>query len=181
MGRPFRILLNNTKVYSCASCRTHLACQDELVSKQFHSKSGRAYLFNSACNTTTGPQEERMMTTGMHIVCDVYCVECMACVGWQYLFAYEKSQKYKEGKVVLERLMLVDFERTSQPAPASLRSAGSSPQGSAMLASRSPSSDAGSMGSGGSGRGAYALVVGAGAPPGHPCWGDYTSDEDDAV
>jgi hypothetical protein len=31
----------------------------------------------------------------------------------QYICAYEKSQKYKEGKVILERALVVDFDKTS--------------------------------------------------------------------
>lgn len=53
------------------------------------------------------------MTTGMHVVCDVFCLGCMACLGWQYVCAFEKSQKYKEGKVILERACVVDYDRSS--------------------------------------------------------------------
>jgi len=31
---------------------------------------------------------------------DVFCVSCANCVGWRYEFAFEKSQKYKENKVL---------------------------------------------------------------------------------
>jgi hypothetical protein len=36
--------------------------------RQFHSKLGRAYLFDDVVNVVAGPLEERLMTTGMHIV-----------------------------------------------------------------------------------------------------------------
>lgn len=42
------------------------------------------------------------MTTGMHTVSDIYCNCCHQIVGWKYERAYEKSQKYKEGKFILE-------------------------------------------------------------------------------
>mmetsp|Transcript_22170 Transcript_22170/g.37885 ORF Transcript_22170/g.37885 Transcript_22170/m.37885 type:complete len:163 (+) Transcript_22170:163-651(+) len=113
MGRPFRLLLNDEKVYACGNCRTHLAAGEQLASKHFHAKSGRAYLFHNTCNTTGGPHEQRMMTTGKHIVCDLYCQECSTCVGWQYVFAFEESQKYKTGMCVLERAIIVDFDKTS--------------------------------------------------------------------
>jgi DNA-directed RNA polymerase subunit N (RpoN/RPB10) len=43
-----------------------------------------------------------MMITGLHNVVDIFCVGCGSNVGWKYEFAHEKSQKYKEGKSVLE-------------------------------------------------------------------------------
>eukprot|EP01147_Barroeca_monosierra_P009079 gene9079-10351_t len=46
MGKLFREFLNNSSIYSCISCHTHLAAEDALVSKAFHGRLGRAYLFN---------------------------------------------------------------------------------------------------------------------------------------
>ncbi|KAG2429744.1 hypothetical protein HXX76_010528 [Chlamydomonas incerta] len=108
MGRPFYEWLEG-RCYACKMCHCNLAAATELVSRQFHSKHGRAYLFNTAVNLSTGPREERMMTTGLHVVCDVYCSKCQWPVGWKYELAYEKSQKYKEGKVILERASVVDI------------------------------------------------------------------------
>ena len=41
--------------------------------------------------------------TGLHTVCDVFCVKCHALLGWTYLEAVQESEKYKIGKFVLER------------------------------------------------------------------------------
>ncbi|PIA59366.1 hypothetical protein AQUCO_00400328v1 [Aquilegia coerulea] len=54
-------------------------------------------------NVTEGEKEERMMMTGLHTVADIFCVGCGSIVGWKYEAAHEKSQKYKEGKFILER------------------------------------------------------------------------------
>ncbi|KAG6578446.1 putative zinc metalloprotease EGY2, chloroplastic, partial [Cucurbita argyrosperma subsp. sororia] len=54
-------------------------------------------------NVSIGVKETRMMMTGMHTVADIFCVGCGSIVGWTYETAFEKSQKYKEGKSVLER------------------------------------------------------------------------------
>ncbi|GLC77228.1 hypothetical protein PLESTF_001901300 [Pleodorina starrii] len=83
MGRPFYEWLEG-RCYACKMCHCNLAAASELVSRQFHSKHGRAYLFNTAVNLAAGPKEERMMTTGLHVVCDVYCSKCMWPVGWRY-------------------------------------------------------------------------------------------------
>lgn len=66
------------------------------------------------------------MTTGNHTVRDIYCVKCGETLGWKYVCrsfcffvvsnssvqdrAYEQSQKYKEGKYILERNLLVDVQ-----------------------------------------------------------------------
>lgn len=54
-------------------------------------------------NITAGRSEERLMITGLHTVADIFCVNCGSNVGWKYEAAHEKSQKYKEGKFILER------------------------------------------------------------------------------
>jgi hypothetical protein len=118
--------------------------------QHFHSKNGKAYLFQGVTNVFSGPLEERLMTTGVHVVADINCTKCLHCVGWRYVSAargtpsrlyartanfcchslpctcgaplisllylqesaYEESQKYKEGKFILERAKLVDVNRS---------------------------------------------------------------------
>ncbi|XP_016701722.1 protein yippee-like At5g53940 isoform X1 [Gossypium hirsutum] len=109
MGRIFVVELDG-RSYRCKFCRTHLALPDDLVSRSFHCRRGKAYLFNNAIpfsrvNITVGALEERVMLSGMHTVADIFCCCCGQIVGWKYEAAHEKSQKYKEGKFVLERLV----------------------------------------------------------------------------
>ncbi|KAA3467681.1 protein yippee-like isoform X5 [Gossypium australe] len=122
MGRIFVVELDG-RSYRCKFCRTHLALPDDLVSRvptfiffslsplcfwSFHCRRGKAYLFNNAVNITVGALEERVMLSGMHTVADIFCCCCGQIVGWKYEAAHEKSQKYKEGKFVLERGRIVD-------------------------------------------------------------------------
>ncbi|CAK9189918.1 unnamed protein product [Sphagnum troendelagicum] len=107
MGRLYLIQLDGP-IYSCKHCHSHLANCDELLSKSFHCRHGKAYLFNNVVNVSVGPQEDRMMTSGRHTVADIYCNCCQQLVGWKYESAYEKSQKYKEGKFILERAKMID-------------------------------------------------------------------------
>ncbi|KAK3020665.1 hypothetical protein RJ639_046258, partial [Escallonia herrerae] len=102
MGRIFSVNLEG-KIYSCKHCRTHIALMDDIVSKSFHCRHGKAYLFSKVVNVTVGTKEERMMMTGLHTVADIFCVRCGSIVGWTYETAHQKDQKYKEGKSVLER------------------------------------------------------------------------------
>ncbi|GER50957.1 protein yippee-like [Striga asiatica] len=105
MGRVFALTLEGL-IYSCKHCGTHLAHSDDIVSKSFHCRHGKAYLFSNVVNVTLGEKEERLMMTGSHIVADIFCVRCGSIVGWKYEVAHEKSQKYKEGKSVLERFKI---------------------------------------------------------------------------
>ncbi|KAF6206129.1 hypothetical protein GE061_017354 [Apolygus lucorum] len=82
--------------------RAHLANHDELISKSFQGSQGRAYLFNSVVNVGCGPAEERVLLTGLHAVADIYCECCKTTLGWKYEHAFESSQKYKEGKYIIE-------------------------------------------------------------------------------
>lgn len=55
------------------------------VLQQFHSKNGPAWLFQACVNVLSGPKEERLMTTGMHVVADISCAKCLNVVGWKYV------------------------------------------------------------------------------------------------
>uniref|UniRef100_A0A7N0T335 Protein yippee-like n=2 Tax=Kalanchoe fedtschenkoi TaxID=63787 RepID=A0A7N0T335_KALFE len=108
MGRVFVISLDGLgHFYSCKYCRTHLALVDDLLSKSFYCRHGKAYLFDKCVNVTLGEKEDRMMITGLHTVVDIFCVDCGALLGWKYEAAYDKNQKYKEGKFILERFQVV--------------------------------------------------------------------------
>ncbi|RRT41349.1 hypothetical protein B296_00050331 [Ensete ventricosum] len=66
MGLLFLESLPGPKVFKCGRCKVDLASHDAIISKDFHGRHGRAYLFRN----------EK---------------------------AYEESQKYKEGKYILEK------------------------------------------------------------------------------
>lgn len=103
MVKTFQAYLPPTnRTYSCVHCRAHLASHDELISKSFQGSQGRAYLFNSVVNVACGQAEERVLLTGLHAVADIYCECCKTPLGWKYEHAFESSQKYKEGKYIIE-------------------------------------------------------------------------------
>ena len=81
---------------------------------------GRAYLFDQCVNIVTGPPEDRILITGLHSVCDINCKRCDTLVGWTYAKAYEPSQKYKEGKFIIEKINLhleeSDYYDVDRPA-----------------------------------------------------------------
>lgn len=60
------VQIQGPRVYSCSKCRTHLAMYDDIMSKSFHGRNGRAFLFHKAFNVKLGPKESRMLMTGVH-------------------------------------------------------------------------------------------------------------------
>jgi hypothetical protein len=67
---------------------------------------GRAYLFDQCVNIVLSQPEDRFLITGLHTVCDISCKRCQTLIGWTYAKAYEPSQKYKEGKFIIEKINL---------------------------------------------------------------------------
>lgn len=74
--------------------------------QSFRGQHGKAYLFDKVVNIIASEQIERTMTTGRHVVRDISCRQCRTVVGWKYERAYEGSEKYKEGKFILEAELL---------------------------------------------------------------------------
>jgi hypothetical protein len=89
----------------CSGC--DLALHDELISKAFTGRRGRAWLFNSIINVQHGESQDRQLTTGLHTVSDISCNNCESCIGWYYNEAHELSQKYKEGKYIVEKMAMI--------------------------------------------------------------------------
>ncbi|KAF2484237.1 Yippee/Mis18 [Neohortaea acidophila] len=106
MGLIYNVYLTSPKIYGCKTCKTHLADHDEIISRNFRGQHGKAFLFNSVVNIAEGPAGERNMTTGKHVVRDISCRQCREVVGWKYDRAFESSEKYKEGKFILEQELL---------------------------------------------------------------------------
>eukprot|EP01121_Diplochlamys_sp_Union-15-3_P022832 TRINITY_DN9841_c0_g1_i1.p1 TRINITY_DN9841_c0_g1~~TRINITY_DN9841_c0_g1_i1.p1 ORF type:complete len:115 (-),score=12.10 TRINITY_DN9841_c0_g1_i1:38-382(-) len=103
MGRLFLNYLSGDRIYSCKYCDSHLANRDDIISKAFQGRYGKASLFRTCINVTSGNVEERTLRTGLHKVADIYCVNCQELLGWKYEFAFEITEKYKEGKYILEK------------------------------------------------------------------------------
>jgi len=111
MGMTFRRYLDGgSRIYGCSQCKTHLASLNNMMSKAFTGQHGRAYLFDTVVNIVEGEECNRTMTTGQHTVRDISCIKCDAVLGWKYELAQEPSQKYKEGKFILERNLLCDVQ-----------------------------------------------------------------------
>ena len=103
----YKKFLKGEKIYACSNCHCHLAYHEDIISKSFQGRHGRAYLFETIVNFFLGEPEDRTLITGVHTVCDVFCVSCQTVLGWKYEDAKEESQKYKVGKFIVEKVYLV--------------------------------------------------------------------------
>jgi len=66
---------------------------------------------NNVVNISLGPREDRMLLTGLHTVADIYCTVCNNNLGWKYEMAFETTQKYKEGKFIIEKARVVKVDQ----------------------------------------------------------------------
>jgi len=117
MGRIYLEHFGGAKLFVCGQCDTFLTNRGELISSRFTGATGRAYLFGKVVNLNYSETQDRMMLTGRHIVRDVTCKKCEAKLGWMYEFATEDGQRYKEGRVILERAMVTEIDGIEELEP----------------------------------------------------------------
>ncbi|KAE9410784.1 yippee-domain-containing protein [Gymnopus androsaceus JB14] len=77
-----------------------------MIRSAFNGLQGKAYLIDAVVNVILGEPYNRPMTTGNHTIRDIMCIKCNTTLGWRYDKAPEASQKYKEGKFLLEIVRL---------------------------------------------------------------------------
>lgn len=90
-------------IYVCQKCSTHLAKYDDRSSKSYHSGDDKAFLFDNVVNVTCGQPTERKFMSGTYTVASVHCKDCQTELGWKYLRAEAKQNRFKERKFVLEQ------------------------------------------------------------------------------
>jgi len=117
MGRIYLEHIGGKRLFSCAQCDTFLTNRNELISTRFTGATGRAFLFNKVVNLRYSDVQVRQMLTGRHIVRDVSCKNCNVKLGWVYEYATEDNQRYKEGKVILERALVNEQDGIDEDNP----------------------------------------------------------------
>lgn len=110
MGRVFLAFLCGSRLFCCAKCRALLTTDKYLESTGFVGSTGPAFLFRHAVNIHHSQVHHRFMTTGPHLVRDVYCKSCNTRLGWMYEYTIVPDQVYKEGKVILEQRLFVEID-----------------------------------------------------------------------
>merc|ERR1711976_176323 len=117
MGRLFLQYPSGTRIFCCAKCNTPLTNRENLRSTRFTGSTGRAFLFDSCVNVKFSATIERIMLTGRHTVRDVHCIVCSEKLGWSYEYACEEGQRYKEGKIILEKMLIKEIDGVDEDKP----------------------------------------------------------------
>ena len=119
---PTTYLNGHTSYLHCSRCFADLCLSNQIISKGFTGRHGRAYLVSPSThpsvlppsapqsssasgnlpNTNTHKAVPRTLVTGAHTVSDISCAQCGSVLGWKYVAAEEESQRYKVGKFILE-------------------------------------------------------------------------------
>ncbi|BFG20548.1 hypothetical protein CerSpe_068220 [Prunus speciosa] len=89
------------RLYSCCNCRNHVALHDDVISKAFQGRNGRAFLFSHAMNITVGPKENRQLMTGLHTVADASCCDCHEVLGGSTNEPMRKRRSTRKGNSYL--------------------------------------------------------------------------------
>ncbi|KAG0656278.1 hypothetical protein C6P46_000346 [Rhodotorula mucilaginosa] len=84
-------------LFRCQQCTLPLALTDSLVSRAFQGSSGPAILVRNACNVKEGERENKLYA----VPAAVQNSGGAMCV--RFFVSPDSSQKYKEGKYILEK------------------------------------------------------------------------------
>mmetsp|Transcript_8924 Transcript_8924/g.54902 ORF Transcript_8924/g.54902 Transcript_8924/m.54902 type:complete len:116 (+) Transcript_8924:342-689(+) len=74
MGRLFKQYLNGPRIYSCSNCRSHNADHDEIISKAFQGRHGRAYLFNNVYVSGTKWTDAQLLMLRRNMELTHFCI-----------------------------------------------------------------------------------------------------------
>ncbi|GAA6026188.1 hypothetical protein JCM8202_003501 [Rhodotorula sphaerocarpa] len=94
---------SHVPLFRCHHCTLPLSLTDELVSRAFQGATGPAILVRSAWNVREGERETKNLMSGRHVIATIRCSGCDVELGWRYYTSPNSSQKYKEGKYILEK------------------------------------------------------------------------------
>lgn len=114
MGKPVFQYIEGDNIYACKTCGIHLTAYNELISKvlllislfdekkigfqgtwrkgvsvQYRVRSFYPRVFRKLgfirININLGQNEDRMLLSGLHTVCDIFCKGCLSLIGWKYV------------------------------------------------------------------------------------------------
>ncbi|KIP01764.1 hypothetical protein PHLGIDRAFT_49013, partial [Phlebiopsis gigantea 11061_1 CR5-6] len=74
--------------------------------QDFRGDTGRAALFTEAENISLAKMSVMLMHTGAYRVQNTLCAACGESLGWKFVRASEKTEKWKEGYFILELNLL---------------------------------------------------------------------------
>ncbi|KAK6740962.1 hypothetical protein RB195_009047 [Necator americanus] len=105
MPRVFLEHWGGRRTFSCEKCGTYLSNRQEVVSTRDLRDGTRLAPAASSWN--------RAECKLIFDVRDVFCLVCDTKLGWLYEFTHENTERYKEGKCILERRLVREMEVTN--------------------------------------------------------------------
>ncbi|KAH9830126.1 uncharacterized protein C8Q71DRAFT_717313 [Rhodofomes roseus] len=91
----------------------------------FRGYKGKAVLYASTLNTVLAAPSILLMDTGAHTIQEAACAPCGTYLGWKIVRAHEASEKWKEGRFLLELALLEEaaVDEADSPTPVRLHPA----------------------------------------------------------
>ncbi|KAJ7218042.1 hypothetical protein GGX14DRAFT_695986 [Mycena pura] len=105
---------------SCKQCKTCITSYNALLPpsaipsdrRDFRGFSGKASLFTETYNVTLLGPKVQLMQTGAHMLAEIHCTNCDQYLGYKIVRAFEKSERWKEERFLLEMAELDNPYRT---------------------------------------------------------------------
>ncbi|KAF5386111.1 hypothetical protein D9615_002252 [Tricholomella constricta] len=106
-SRPLPLVPRSLACKRCKACITssHVLLPPSSYppdSRLFKGFSGKASLFTETYNVRLSSPAVQLMATGAHTMQEITCSSCSSYLGWKIVRAHESSEKWKEGKSLLE-------------------------------------------------------------------------------
>ncbi|KAF9811499.1 hypothetical protein IEO21_06583 [Rhodonia placenta] len=103
---------------ACKACRASIVSRSSVITEDgFRGYHGKAALVTDAPNTSPAAPSIMLMDTGAHTIAELACASCAAYLGWRVLRAHELSEKWKEGRCILELALLAPLPLRPLPTP----------------------------------------------------------------
>jgi len=98
---------------ACKQCGASICSLKSLVSSSYRGFAGKAALAIDASNVRYDRPSIQLMTSGAYTIQEIMCLGCSSYLGWKMVHAHELTERWKEGKHILE----LEFLEEQLPLP----------------------------------------------------------------
>jgi len=98
---------------ACKQCGALICSLKSLVSSSYRGFAGKAALTAEATNVRYDRPSIQLMTSGAYTIQEIMCSGCSSYLGWKMIHAHERTERWKEGKHILE----LEFLQEQLPPP----------------------------------------------------------------
>jgi len=87
---------------ACKQCKALICSSGSLVSSSYRGFAGKAALAVDVTNVRYDRPSIQLMTSGAYTIQEIVCLGCSSYLGWKMIHAHERTERWKEGKHILE-------------------------------------------------------------------------------